>query len=331
MNDADTPPRPHADRAAGVAGVVRHVGVGFAMGAADLVPGVSGGTIAFVGGIYERLLAAIGVAVDSVVSFVRGRPAEAGRHFRNFDWWLLVPLAVGLGAALVTLSSLIEHLLDSQPERMAGLFMGLVAGSVILSYRLLKVPGGRLWAVIAASSVVTFVLLGLQKSTSTPGTEDAVVTAPLWVFPLAGAVAICAMILPGISGSFLLVMMGMYRQVLGAVNDRNLTVIVVFAVGCAVGLGAFSRLLRWLLDRHHDLVVAALIGLMVGSTRILWPWPNGTASTVLELPSGEVVWPVLLSLVGFAGVMVLGLTGQIGAEVAHDEDAHIPHDDTGVR
>src|SRR5690606_17821037 len=122
-------------------------------------------------------------------------------------------------------------------------------------------------------------------------------------FLLAGSVAICAMILPGISGSFILLMMGMYAPVLGAVNDRELLALVMLIVGVVVGLGAFSTLLNLLLERYHDTVMAALVGLMAGSLRVLWPWPEGTAGTGLGSPSGDVLVPLLMALAGTVVVL----------------------------
>lgn len=299
--------------------LIRHLIVGFLMGAADLVPGVSGGTIAFVGGIYERLLDAISDAVDAVLSIRQGFGVAMAR-FKGLDWGLILPLGLGLLSAVVSLASVIEGLLDSQPQRMAGLFCGMVLASVVISWGLLKAPTAQTVVVVLASAIAVFVFLGLQGSTHSPDTADAVVTAPWWAFPLSGAIAICAMILPGISGSFLLVMMGMYRSVLGAVNEREIHLVLLFVCGCAVGIAAFSRLLRWLLDTHHDLMVAVLIGLMLGSVRVLWPWPGGTATTELALPSGDVALPIVLSVVGFAVVFGLGQLGQAGPEAEEDEE-----------
>ena len=113
------------------------------------------------------------------------------------------------------------------------------------------------------------------------------------------------MILPGISGSFILVMIGMYTEVLGAVNDRDFGALIATAAGCTIGLALFSSLLSWLLEHYHDLVIAAMIGLMLGSLRVLWPWPNGTNTTTFTAPSGDVAVPVLLMVAGF--VVVLGV------------------------
>ena len=151
----------------------------------------------------------------------------------------------------------------------------------------------------------------------THAADDAaeVVTRAWWVFFIAGAIAICAMILPGISGSFLLVMLGMYTEILGAVNDRNLFVLAMFALGCVVGLALFSTLLNWLLANYRRWVLAAMIGLMLGSTRVLWPWPNGTNTTTLSMPSDDVAIPLLLFVVGATVVVIVDLVATKFVEV----------------
>ena len=153
--------------------------------------------------------------------------------------------------------------------------------------------------------VALFLLLGLRSDTEVAEGTAEVVTQPFWVFTLAGALAICAMILPGISGSFILVMIGMYTEVLGAVTDRHVVSLISFIIGCIAGLALFSTLLNWLLENYRNQVVAAMIGLMLGSTRVLWPWPNGTHTTTLSAPSGDVVLPIVLAVVG--ALVVIGV------------------------
>jgi putative membrane protein len=150
----------------------------------------------------------------------------------------------------------------------------------------------------------TFALFGLQGA--------ATLDPALWAYFAAGAVAICAFILPGVSGSFLLLSLGMYQAVLGAVSDRELPVILVFGLGATISLAFFSRLLERLLERHHDTVTAALVGLMLGSVRILWPWPNGlgdadgVGATILGAPRGDIAMPVLLAIIGAVVVVAVG-------------------------
>lgn len=273
---------------------------GFAMGSADIVPGVSGGTVALVLGIYERLLTNIGTAARAVRDLLRGRVSSARARIVEVEWLWLATLLIGILAAIVTLSAVLESLLHDHPVPTAGVFFGLVAASTTVAWREIRDPA-RAHIVMAGSiAVITFVILGLRSATEATGEE--VVTREWWVFTLAGAVAICAMILPGVSGSFLLVMIGMYTEVLGAVNDRDVIALAATAVGCAVGLGVFSTVLNRMLELHHDLVLAAMVGLMVGSLRVLWPWPAGTETTDIAAPEGQVLLTVS---VGVAAAIVV--------------------------
>ena len=283
---------------------------GFCMGAADIVPGVSGGTVALVFGIYARLLANVREGARALGSLAKGNVRGFVQGLGRVDWLFLIPLGVGVLTAIGLLSSLIEGLLADRPEDMAGLFFGLVLGSVVVAWGLLKQREPMHLAIMAAVGLAAFGLLGLQSG---PAADP-----PLWAFFGAGAIAICAMILPGISGSFLLLMMGMYATVLGAVHDRDIVPLLVFMVGAVIGLGLFSTLLGWLLDHYHDALLASLIGLMLGSLRVLWPWPHGVgiiseeegesiSGTGLGLPEdGQLVLPVVLAVAAFA--LVVGIS-----------------------
>jgi putative membrane protein len=274
---------------------------GFFMGAADIVPGVSGGTVALLFGIYERLILNIRNVATAIGHVLQRDLTGARDRIRSVEWLWLVALLAGILIAIASLSAVLEHLLDEEPVRMAGLFFGLILGSVIVAWRLVKSTSVEVVVIGLLTAIAFFVFLGIRSDTSSDAAE--IVTKPLWLFFLVGMIAICAMILPGISGSFLLVMMGMYSEVLGAVNERDVIVLLVFAAGCAVGLALFSTLLEWLLEHHHDRVIAAMIGLMLGSLRVLWPWPGGTATTTMSAPRGDVLVPVLLALAGFVVVM----------------------------
>lgn len=276
---------------------------GFLMGAADVVPGVSGGTVALVLAIYHRLIEAIRTGSRALGYFLRFDLDRGVEHLRRVEWIFLVPLLTGIGLAVLSLSSLIERLLADHPVSMAGLFLGLVGGSTLIAWQLLTRRDGRRLAVLLAAAALTWILLGLREATadhSGASVED----PALWVFFGSGAVAICAMILPGISGSFLLVTLGMYGAVLGAVNDRDLLAVGAVLLGCIVGLALFSQLLHWALNAHYDTMMAALIGLMAGSLRVLWPWPRGVDSTAIEAPASPVLTPLVLVVVGLVIVVV---------------------------
>ena len=277
------------------------------MGSADIVPGVSGGTVALVLGIYERLIRNVHAGAHVLKEIVRGHFDEVGPAMRRVEWVWLGSLLVGILAAVAALSHLIEQLLDEQPVRMAALFFGLVLGSIVVAWRLVRRKTATEFAVMFAVGAVLFLLLGLRSDTAAADDAAEIVTKSPWIFLVSGAIAICAMILPGISGSFILVMLGMYTEVLGAVNDRDLVSLLAFGIGCIVGLALFSTALNWALEHHHDLVMSAMIGLMRGSLRVLWAWPNGTKTTDLASPSGDVGIPILLAAVGAAVVIGIEL------------------------
>lgn len=278
------------------------------MGSADIVPGVSGGTVALVLGIYERLIAEIRLGASALRHIIGRDPKGALSTVRRIDWGWLGSLLLGILTAIAILSAVIERLLAEQPVRTAAVFSGLVVGSVLVAWRLIQHRTSAHIAVALGVGAGLFLLLGLRSDTHATGAE--IVTQPWWIFTAAGALAICAMILPGISGSFILVMIGMYTEVLGAVNDRNLAAVAATGIGCVIGLASFSTLLDWMLNHHHDMVIAAMVGLMIGSMRVLWPWPGGTETTRLSAPSGDVTVPLLLAAAAFILVITVDRVAQ---------------------
>jgi putative membrane protein len=275
---------------------------GFVMGMADLVPGVSGGTVALVFGIYRRLIASVRAGSTALGRLLKGDVKGAIDSLREVEWTFLIPLLGGILLAVATLSRLMTILLEDHAVATSGAFMGLILGSTIVAWGLLRTRDPQRLAILALAAAVTFVLLGLREGTS-EATVGQAADAPLLAYLGAGAIAICAMILPGVSGSFLLVTLGMYGPVLDAVDKRDLLPVGVFALGCVVGLALFSQLLHWALSEHYDTVMAILVGLMLGSVRIVWPWPDGVDSTALGAPSDPVWLTIGLIVVG-AGVVV---------------------------
>ena len=271
------------------------------MGSADIVPGVSGGTVALVLGIYERLIDNIHRGASALRSLLSRDGSGAVSRAKSVEWGWLVSLLAGILIAIAALSAIIEQLLDEQAIRTSSVFLGLVVGSVVIAWRLIDMRTVVHGTIAISVGIALFLVLGLRSDTHAAGPE--LVTRPIWVFVLAGALAICAMILPGISGSFILVMIGMYTEIIGAVNDRNLAVLAATGIGCIIGLAAFSTLLNWLLEHHHDVVIAAMVGLMLGSVRVLWPWPNGTSTTSLAAPQDDVIIPFALMIVAAAVVV----------------------------
>lgn len=285
------------------------------MGAADIVPGVSGGTVALVLGIYERLIGNVHAGAQALKAILTGDTAGFGTKFREVEWVWLLSLLAGVLVAIAALSSVLENLLHDHPVRMAALFFGLVVGSLTIAWRLIRSVGAAELGAVIVVAIALFLVLGLKSDTEVAEGTAEIVTKSWWIFFLSGALAICAMILPGISGSFILVLIGMYTEVLGAVNDRDLVALGATAAGCIVGLALFSSVLTWALEHHHDLVIAAMVGLMLGSLRVLWPWPGGTNTTDLARPADDVGIPILLAVVGVAVVVAVEM---IAVRTDHD-------------
>ena len=289
------------------------------MGAADVVPGVSGGTIALVLGIYRELIDSIRDAARALGTLFKGDVRGFWERVTAFDFLFLVPLGVGIVLAVGALASVIGTQLHDNPRNMAGLFFGLVAASVVVALGLLTERSSQGYLIMVAVGVVVFVLLGYQSGP--------VADPPPLVFLGAGALAICAMILPGISGSFILLMIGMYPAVIHTVDERNFADAAFMGIGCVIGLALFSSVLGWVMDRAFNTVMAALIGLMLGSLRVLWPWPNGLGvisekenevidGTGLDWPArDEWLQPVTLAVV--AAVVVFGVA-RIGTRYSPD-------------
>lgn len=270
---------------------------GFLMGAADLVPGVSGGTVALVLGIYRRLVSSVKSGAHVLGALVRFDVERAKSAWKEIDWPFILTLVAGIALAIITLSSLIRYLRDNYPVETAAAFFGLVAASIVVAWRLVSSRDTVRISIIVGVAMVAFLVLGLRSG---PVDDPA-----LWMFFAAGAVAICAMILPGISGAFILLMLGMYDATIDAIHDRSMIIVVVFAFGATIGLASFAPLLDRLLNRYHDSVIAALIGLMAGSLRVLWPWPDGTETTSLAFPSDPWLLPIGLVVVGAGLVLIV--------------------------
>ncbi len=248
---------------------------GMAMGAADVVPGVSGGTIAFISGIYEELLASIqSVGIDAVKILFKEGPKAFWKHING---GFLATLLSGILVSVASLAKLIGYLLKNEAVLIWSFFFGLIIASAYLVHKQVT-----RWD---AKTILSFVIgVGVSYYVTIASPTHAS-SSLLYVF-LSGAVAICAMILPGISGSFILLLMGSYSIVLGSITDlvealkvMNISVITekgillsVFASGCVVGILSFSHLLNWMFKNAHNLTVALLTGFMLGSLNKVWPW-----------------------------------------------------------
>lgn len=248
--------------------------------------------MALIVGIYGRLLASIGQGFRAILALVRLDVGAVGRHLRGVEWPLVVPLALGIGTAILIAAGFVPDLLESHPAESRALFLGLVAASLAVPWREIRDRTRRSLGIAVAAALPAFVLSGLP-----PGT---VVDPSLIVVFVGAAVAVCAMILPGVSGAFLLLVLGLYEPTLRAVDAFDLPYLAVFAVGMVVGLGSFSLVLGRMLARYHDPTMAVLVGLMAGSLRALWPWQDESRSLLAPV---EPLLPVALALLG-AGVVI---------------------------
>lgn len=267
---------------------------GFLMGAADVIPGVSGGTMAFILGIYDELIDSIRAVLPFLKDLLRLNIRQA---FDDLPWRFLLALGLGIGAAILSLAGFLQWALGTYPTLVYAVFFGLIVASVFVVRNRVKAWTPLNLVIATLTAFGAYVLVGLTP-TQTP--ED------LWFIFLSGALAICAMILPGISGAFILVLLGKYEFILGALTALNLPIIFVFMAGVVVGILSFANLLRWLLNHYHDLTVAALVGFMLGSLRKLWPWKDAAQGNVLPAAfTVETAVVIGLMLAGFVVVIVI--------------------------
>jgi putative membrane protein len=259
--------------------IIKTYFTGVLMGAADIVPGVSGGTVAFIMGIYNTLIDSIKVlSSDTLQLALKFKIKEA---LQSIPFLFLVPLALGIFSSILTMSELLETALRDYPVYIWSLFFGFVLSAIFVVGKRIKKWEPIFILVTFIAALFAFLLVGIVP-TQTPNN--------LLLMFGAGAIAICAMILPGVSGSFLLIIMGKYEQLLMAVNDRDIAMLLAFMLGAALGISLFARLLSYLFKNYHDLVIAALTGFMIGSLRKLWPYKE-TISTRINSKGYEV--PVL--------------------------------------
>ncbi|MGO1383231.1 MAG: DUF368 domain-containing protein [Arachnia sp.] len=282
-----------------------HVLRGVLMGLAELVPGVSGGTIALITGVYVRIIDSANHVVTAARRLVTGpdRLRSFRAEFARAEWTLIVPLLLGMGTAVVSMAGIMHQFVKDQSELARGLFLGMVAVSIavpllLVDRRELRSPRSR---ARAAALFLTFAILTFIL-TSQGGSAQLEDPSKPFVFA-AAAVAICALVLPGVSGSFLLLVVGLYGPTTLAAAELDLGYLAVFAAGAVLGLGVFVKGLQWLLHNHHTLTMVSMAALMLGSLRALWPWQ--AADGAVLAPGDD--WPgvLLLLVVGAVGVLTL--------------------------
>lgn len=259
---------------------------GAAMGAADVIPGVSGGTIAFMTGIYDTLLSSINAIDKTAVKLLfTGKFKEFWKHING---GFLLSLFIGIGFSILSLAKLMTYLLHTHPIETWAFFFGLIVASSVF---ILKGIEG--WKIKDIFFVIGGIALGVTICTLSPtNTPD-----DLWFIFISGAIAICAMILPGISGSFILLILGKYEYVMGCIKNlidgvdftENLLILCVFGVGAVVGILSFSKFLHWLLGKFHKQTILVLAGFIIGSLVKVWPWSNPEAIVKSQFPNSSLL------------------------------------------
>ena len=285
---------------------------GMAMGAADVVHGVSGGTIAFISGIYEELLGSISNISLKLLTTLRKEGVKTAWTQLNGNF--LLALFLGIAISIISLAKLIEVLLDEHPILIWSFFFGLVLASIIyVGKQITRWNFGSIFLLILGAGLAYYI------TTLDPMMSE---NSSTWFLFISGMIAICAMILPGISGSFILVLLGAYKPVLNALNDKDIVSIVVFMLGAVVGLLSFSRILKWLFAKYKNFTLAALTGFIVGSLNKIWPWKETltwrTNSEGLQVPlkqasispnsydgDAQLMLAIVLAIVGFGLILLL--------------------------
>lgn len=284
--------------------LTRNIGVaakGFAMGAANVIPGVSGGTIALLTGIFNELIGALNALLTPKAwkLLFKGSFREFWEYIHGtFLLWL----GAGVVASVFSLAKLMEYVLSHHPVQTWAFFFGLILVSAVFMLADLKGKKAMdvLWLAIGAAMGAAICLLSPSTTPDAP-----------WFIAICGAIAICTMILPGISGSFILVLLGKYDYIMGAVSNLDIPVLAVFAVGCVVGIVAFSKILHWLIAHFEKQTLLVLIGFTVGSLVKVWPWADKAAyqaaNALTGCPEGElhILSAVICAIVAAASVIVL--------------------------
>lgn len=285
---------------------------GIAMGAADVVPGVSGGTIAFISGIYEELLTSISSVNTSLIKKLK----EEGflSVWKEINGNFMSALLAGIFVSVLTLAKIIGNLIETQPIMVWSFFLGLVLASIIYVGKQIESWNFRTFIGLIVGTSIAYYIVHLQ-----PVNSDEVSLG--YIF-MSGALAICAMILPGISGAFILVILGAYKSILDALEDRDIKVVLTFIVGAVVGILSFSKVLKWLFSKYRNMTLALLTGFIIGSLNKIWPWKHAVTFRINshgeQVPFNEasvlpwnyngdpqLLFAIVLVVVGFGLILIL--------------------------
>jgi putative membrane protein len=272
---------------------------GTLIGIAELIPGISGGTIALITGVYKRVIDSAAEAVRGIVllfGFSKSNLEKSTTHFKAISWSLLIPMLIGMVTAIFVGAGIVEPLLEQYPTVTKAVFAGLIGASLFVPITLSGM-GWRLshYLVLVLSASAAFAF------TSIPRAADA--DPSFIVIVVSAAFAVCALVLPGISGSYLLLALGMYAPTLAAVNDRDFGYLGTFILGAILGLASFVSLLQWLLANKIKMTMVVMTGLMIGSLRALWPWQNETGAMLMPGAS----FGLELLMFGLGSAIVFGL------------------------
>jgi putative membrane protein len=255
---------------------------GILIGIAEIIPGISGGTIALITGVYSRIINSAAEAFKGLAllaTFSKKNWIQAGQKFRSMAWSMLIPILIGMVIALFAAAGVVEPLLEQYPTLTKALFAGLIVASLAVPIRL---SGGR-WG-LSEYAIALVAAVAAFAFTSIPRGAD--VDPGFFVIAGSAAIAVCALVLPGVSGSYLLLALGMYAPTIAAVNNRDFGYLGTFVLGALVGLGAFVGLLQWLLKHKARVTLVVMSGLMVGSLRALWPWQSETGEILAPDTNG---------------------------------------------
>ena len=276
---------------------------GALIGIVETIPGISGGTVALVVGIYQQLIESASAMIRWGISLIRGRREDAREYWNHISWRLIIPLGIGMVAAVFTVAGPVVDLVETYPERMRSLFFGMVAASVMVpllmvrddvAYRRKRL-GIRHLLMFLAGIVVAFGVLSL------PAASD---LEPHWYIVLpAAAIAVSALVLPGLSGSLVLLTLGLYEPTLRAVEALDFGYLLVFGAGMLVGLVVIVQILKWLLEHHHATTLIILSGVMIGALRALWPYQNDDG--VLQPIGDGLGLNIVLAIIGAAVVIAM--------------------------
>jgi putative membrane protein len=283
---------------------------GIAMGAADVVPGVSGGTIAFISGIYEELITSINQVNFSLFKTLRTQGLAA--MWKQVNGNFLISIFLGIAFSVITLAKLISWLLINQPVLLWSFFFGLVIASIIFVAKGIEKWNLAAFTMLALGAVIAYYI------TQLPPVEN---TESLPYLFLSGALAICAMILPGISGAFILVLLGSYKTILDAVHERDIAILATVFTGAIFGILSFAKLLKWMFQHYKNMTLALLTGFIIGSLSKIWPWKEVITSKVFDgktIPvleenisplsyegNPQLLWAILLAILGFLLIFML--------------------------